>query len=232
MLNTIFIENLEVHVDPQLILAIHGYNEKRKPGEAIVESVTAAAEAAGRLANPKAIYQEFQVKEISAGRLLLENNSVFNVGKTISGLWCGSSRMGIALFTLGMALEDRVSELLESGQHSEALNLDIAGTIALGAIGFQVQYFACEKSAAQGVETGPWLNPGYGEWPLADQRLLFDLVPASSIDVTLNEQCMMVPKKSVTTCSGIGITQVHDDFIRCQNCGVAKCPYRRLTVTH
>jgi hypothetical protein len=121
--------------------------------------------------------------------------------------------------------------LLARGEHTEALNLDIAGTVAVGVVGFQIQYYACERLAKHNVETGPWLNPGYLDWPLTDQRLIFDLMPAASINVRLNDQCMMIPKKSGTVCAGIGVSNPPDGFNRCMHCGVAKCPYRKITVT-
>ena len=109
-------------------------------------------------------------------------------------------------------------------------NLYMAGTVALGGIGYQVQNIACRRAAKQGTEIGPWLNPGYLDWPVTDQRLIFSLIPAQTIGVLLNDHCMMIPKKSVTVCAGIGISSASGDFNRCLHCGVEKCEYRRVTV--
>jgi hypothetical protein len=222
---------LEAQVDPQLILAIHGYNEDRKPGQVIRGIVEQAAAEAHDLAEPKALYQEFTIVQSTADSITIEGGTCFSIGREIGSLWQGSKTLGVALYTIGERLEERVSELLSKGEHTDALNLDIAGTVALGVVGIQVQYYACERLAGHGVEPGPWLNPGYLDWPLTDQRLIFDLVPAASIQVRLNDQCMMTPKKSVTVCAGIGVSQSRDSFNRCMHCGVAKCPYRRITVT-
>ena len=226
-----FIGKLEVQIDPQLILAVHGYNENHKPGQVILDIVEQAVEEAHNLVEPKALYQEFPIVQLTADSVTLEGGIRFSTGKEICSLWQGSKTLGIALYTIGKRLEDRVTELLAGGNHSEALNLDIAGTVALGMVGFQVQYYACEKLAKHNVETGPWLNPGYLDWPLTDQRLIFNLIPAVSIDVRLNDRCMMIPKKSVTECAGIGAGQRRDSFKRCMHCGVAKCPYRKITAT-
>jgi cobalamin-dependent methionine synthase I len=226
-----FISKLEVQIDPQLILAVHGYTEKRKPGQVILDVVDKAVEEAQKLVDPKALYQEFPIVQLTGDCVILESGTRFSIGREIGSLWQGSKTLGIALYTIGDRLEDRVTELLARGEHTDALNLDIAGTMALGVVGFHVQYHACERLAKHNLETGPWLNPGYLDWPLTDQRLIFDLMPAASIDVRLNDQCMMIPKKSVTVCSGIGIGQRIDSFNRCVHCGVAKCPYRKITVT-
>ena len=226
-----FINKLEVQIDPQLILAVHGYNEKRKPGQAIRDMVEQAAKEAHNLVDPRALYQEFAVQQLTADSVILDGGMRFSTGRQISSLWQGSKTLGVALYTIGDRLEKQVSELIAEGKHTEALNLDIAGTVALGVVGFRVQYYACERLAKHDLETGPWLNPGYLDWPLTDQRLIFNLIPAASIDVRLNDQCMMIPRKSVTVCAGIGVGQRLDGFNRCMHCGVSKCPYRRLTAT-
>jgi hypothetical protein len=230
MTSTGHIDNLKAWIDPQVILAIHGYSDKKQPGPAIRELVSGAANEAMNLAKPRAIYQEFPIAQLKDDCLILENGLLLSIGKVISSLWKGSRSLGVSLYTIGGTLEERVSALLAKGENTEALNLDIAGTVALGAIGYQVQNIACQRAAKQGIEIGPWLNPGYLDWPLTDQRLIFSLIPAQTIEVLLNDHCMMIPKKSVTVCAGIGISSASGDFNRCLHCGVEKCDYRKVTV--
>ena len=231
MLTEGILENFEVAIDPQVILSVHGYGAEKKPRQAIIDMVSSVAKEAEGLAKPRAIYREFPVARLDENSLTLENGITFSIGRKISSLWEGSRAMGIALYTIGPELEDRVSALMEGGDGMQALNLDIAGTIALGVVGYQIQHMACEKLSAKGVEAGAWLNPGYVGWPLTDQRLIFGMLPAGSIGVTLNDSCMMIPRKSVTICAGIGVSGSSAGFNRCRHCGVAKCQFRRLTVS-
>jgi hypothetical protein len=225
------LDNFDVQIDPQVILLVHGYDEAKKPGQAIADMVSRVAEEAAGLIKPRAVYREFPVASSDTESMTLENGARLAIGRRIVPLWQGSRPLGIALCTLGTELEDRVSALLEEGEHMQALNLDIAGTIALGIVGYQVQNMACGKLGAEGEEAGPWLNPGYIDWPLTDQRLIFSMLPAESIGVALNDSCMMIPKKSVTVCAGIGASGAGAGFNRCRHCGVAKCQFRRLTVS-
>jgi hypothetical protein len=48
-----FIDKLEVQIDPQLILAVHGYNENRKPSQVIRDVVEKAVEEAQNWLNLK-----------------------------------------------------------------------------------------------------------------------------------------------------------------------------------
>jgi len=231
MLKEEILDNFEVAIDPQVILAVHGYGAEKKPRQTIIDMVSRIAEEAGGLIRPRAIYREFTVARLDTESVTLENGIQLGIGRKIGSLWEGSRALGIALCTLGPELEDRVSVLMEEGEGMQALNLDIAGTIALGIVGYQVQHMACGRLSAEGVETGPWLNPGYIGWPLTDQRLIFSMLPAGSIGVELNDSCMMIPKKSVTVCAGIGVSGSSAGFNRCRHCGVAKCQFRRITVS-
>jgi hypothetical protein len=231
MLREEILDNFEVSIDPQVILLVHGYGAEKKPRPSIVELVSRVAEEATGLIRPRAIYREFPVARLDTESVTLENGVKLSIGRKISSLWQGSTALGIALYTLGPQLEDRASALMEEGEGMQALNLDIAGTIALGIVGYQVQNLACGRLSAEGVEAGPWLNPGYIGWPLTDQRLIFSMLPAESIGVALNDSCMMIPKKSVTICAGIGVSGSGAGFNRCRHCGVAKCQFRRLTVS-
>ena len=40
------------------------------------------------------------------------------------------------------------------------------------------------------------LSPGYGTWPLADQKPLFSLFDGLSVPIRLLESCVMTPKMS------------------------------------
>ena len=224
------LDNFEISIDPQVILAVHGYGADKKPRQTIIDMVSRIAEQAESLVRPRAIYREFYVARLDENSLTLKNGIELSIGHKISSLWEGCGSLGIALYTIGPDLEDRVTALIQEGEQMQALNLDIAGTIALGIVGYQLQHMACGRLSAEGVEAGAWLNPGYTDWPLTDQRLIFSMLPAESIGVVLNDSCMMIPKKSVTICAGLGVSGSEAAFNRCRHCGVAKCQFRRLTV--
>ena len=224
-----YLDKIEVTINPRAILYIQGYSAKRLPNPAILKLVNRAAEEAKPLIKPRAISKEFPIAEMTEDILILQNGIRFSIGKKISEWWKGSKSLMISVCTIGDGLERRLQELSAKGEHTAALNLDIAGSVALGSLGDQLHQHICSRASAGGIEMGPFLNPGYREWPLTDQKFIFEIMPAASIGVSLNEQCMMVPKKSVTFCAGAGVTEVQEHFNRCRHCGLAKCPYRRVS---
>ena len=70
-------------------------------------------------------------------------------------------------------------------------------------------------------------SPGYGDWNLEEQRLLFPLLDcAKQIGLTLTEGCMMAPSKSVTAV--IGLTKEKNNCLqhKCAQCSNVGCEFR------
>ena len=56
-----------------------------------------------------------------------------------------------------------------------------------------------EKQLPEGKQLKWRFSPGYGDWPLEEQKILFPVLDcAHTIGLTLTESCMMAPVKSVT----------------------------------
>jgi len=223
------LDKLEIRITPETVLKLQGYSDKRAPSDSIRNIVARQVEAAMALAKPQAIYREVEIRSIEDSVVKLENDMAFQVGKRIAHWWQGSKAVAIAVCTVGSAIEEQVKALSRKGEHLAALTLDTAGSLALGSALDQVHRFTCERATRAGIRVGPALNPGYAEWPITDQQLLFQIMPAEQIGVRLNEQCMMMPKQSAVLCAGLGVNQDFDDFNRCYHCGVPKCPFRKLS---
>ena len=77
-----------------------------------------------------------------------------------------------------------------------------------------------------GLAQRPRFSPGYGDWDLAEQRLIFPVLNcAKLIGLTLTDGCMMAPSKSVTAVIGLS-DDVQCVWNKCMTCGNINCPYR------
>ena len=88
----------------------------------------------------------------------------------------------------------------------------------------------CDEVQAKGDTGGlaqrPRFSPGYGDWDLAEQRLIFPVLNcAKLIGLTLTDGCMMAPSKSVTAVIGLS-DDVQCVWNKCMTCGNINCPYR------
>ncbi len=108
------------------------------------------------------------------------------------------------------------------------------GSVAEGAAAQAVAAALIEAycdEVQSGLDTGallqrPRFSPGYGDWPLEEQRLLFGVLDcAKRIGLTLTDGLMMAPSKSVTAVIGLS----HDAACvmnKCMTCTNVNCPYR------
>lgn len=223
------IKGIKVSIREEEVRRLVGYKGKRPIGN-IQDILAQEIEEGYRLIEPKAIYTQVRVKEENKGSLVLEEGSRLSVGSGIS-LWQGAEYLGVALCTIGLALENRVSQLFTEGEYPAALMLDSVGSVAVESVGDYVNSVICQMANRLGISVGPRLSPGYGKWNLAEQRVLFSLLPGERIGVTLNEDFVMVPRKSISFSIGMGKGLGSDRAINpCQHCGMEGCKYRRLVV--
>lgn len=82
------------------------------------------------------------------------------------------------------------------------------------------------KADTDGLAQRPRFSPGYGDWRLEEQRLLFPVLDcAKRIGLTLTDGLMMAPSKSVTAIIGLS-EDVACVWNKCMTCGNVNCPYR------
>jgi cobalamin-dependent methionine synthase I len=63
---------------------------------------------------------------------------------------------------------------------------------------------------------------------VSGQRVVFSLLDPSPIGVSLNDHCMMQPKKSVSFVLALGENETtYEDRPPCHGCGFPNCSYRR-----
>jgi hypothetical protein len=136
-------------------------------------------------------------------------------------------RVAFCVCTIGPALEERVTALSQDGDMLAAVVLDAVGSAAAEAVARYANDRIDEEVATEGLRTSCRASPGYGDWDVAEQKVLFELVPAGRIGVTLTESCMMVPRKSISFAVHVAEEPVRlRSESSCRNCGLEDCPYR------
>lgn len=221
------LNELEVNIGEEQVLRRQGYQGKLTALKSELREIMAQEiEEAYRLFRPRAVYTELTVAETLGSEIRLSNGLVIRVGGAVK-IWEGLDYLTVALGTIGSALEDRVDDLFSLDEYPSAVMLDSIGSVAADSVADQVNYIICEKAARTGMMVGPRLSPGYGAWQLKEQEVLFNLVPAQSIGVQLTESYVMIPRKSVSFCVGIGnklTTRAVN--LRCRHCLKHQCQYR------
>lgn len=222
-----FLSDLQVDISEPEVLRYLGYQRRAaQPQAEVKEILEVALERGYQLAQPKAVYTWVKVEEMNEGWLTLEGGLRLSIGSGLSS-WKGAEYLAVALCTIGSELENEVSELFAQGDFTLALVLDSVGSVAIESVADHVNYLICQRADLLGVREGPRLSPGYGQWELPDQRVLFTILPGEKIGVQLNEHCIMIPQKSISFAAGVGKDMDSDRGLNpCQRCGLEGCQYR------
>ncbi len=198
------LEKIPVSITPDEIL---GGRKKRGNPPHVLQAAEEAIALAQTLGQPVALYEWFDVVAIEGENVRVSGPSrqgVLDIGRHAS-LLKPARQVIVTVGTLGPALEARVQELNDAGQALNALLLDSAGVVAVGAIGEAIRCLAEETALAQGWGVSPSLAPGsLVGWPVEGQSALCGLLPLEEIGVTLNTYCILEPFKSASWLIGIG----------------------------
>lgn len=134
----------------------------------------------------------------------------------------------IGLVTIGEELETRVGELLAAGAITEALLLDAAGSAAAEEAADRLGAVVCGDDPEAAGHVSCRISPGYGRWPIASQRLLFDVLPHGEAGVELLPSMLMVPRKSISFAMWLGAdARPLAGLSGCVTCELERCRYRR-----
>jgi hypothetical protein len=133
----------------------------------------------------------------------------------------------LAVCTIGPALEERVSSLIAAGDSARAMILDAIGSSATEGTADECNGHICHRAIRAGMTPDMRRSPGYGGWDILEQRAIFSSLDPGEIGVSLNDDCMMAPHKSISFLVPLeGGSKIHKSGGRCTRCGFIQCEFR------
>ncbi len=169
------------------------------------------------LVEPVYSYQIVPVRKISGELLSLEHGRLRAPG--LADLAFGLVSIAAVVCSLGSALEERVSVLFAARKYSLAVALDAIGTELLYHTDSQVATTVRAEAQCQGLTTSIEMNPGSSGLPLDQQPLVVALAGEGLHGITVNEQGMLFPVKSLSMVIGLGTNFPSQGAVRrCDSC--------------
>jgi hypothetical protein len=223
------ISSVPLQIDPDEVLRFQGYKKgKDRPAPAVTEIYEQALSEGERLLDPRAVYRAVGVAARGVDSITAAGGVELRIPE-IGRLWGAVESVGIAICTIGEALESRVRELWECRELPLAAMLDSVGSAAAECLAEYVNDLLCQVAIAERLKVTNRISPGYAGWDVAEQLLLFGLCPGQPAGVTLNSACFMTPTKSISFLVGIGAeARVDHYFTQCRRCWMKACAYRRV----
>lgn len=175
----------------------------------ILNGANKTLDAVKRIWNPSAIYCwcEFQQTESNTvGRIQNQNRfSDIDFGCSIKFLK-HASHVLVAVYTTGHELELASKKVSEKSDYLSAYFLDLIGLIVLEKTSSFIKQIAEKKAAESGWGLSPFLSPGsvHG-WDLSEQLKLCSLLPIEKINVTIRDDAIFFPFKTISCLIGSGL---------------------------
>lgn len=151
-------------------------------------------------------------------------NHVFNPSKVVVTQFENASSFCLFICTAGPEISQYAKEILDNGDSLLSYIYDIIGSVTVEKATDRIQKsleFECQKS---GLKISDRYSPGYCEWNVSEQKMLFDLMPKDFCGVSLSQSSLMLPIKSVSGIIAIGESLEQKGY-QCYWCTEKNCIY-------
>jgi hypothetical protein len=217
----------DIEIDKDQICQYIGYDDNHNLSARIASLIDDYAEHAHYLIHPLYSYVVKDV-EWARGSIALIEGSVIFKSRIIARLLERCSQVAIFVVTIGKYMEETTAQLAKDGLILQATVLDAIGSDAVEKVADFVQDRIKDIAEAQGLVTSQRFSPGYCDWNVGQQRMLFYALNGNTLGIRLTGECLMVPQKSISGIIGIGpsIDDV-ENYNPCRTCTKQDCPGRR-----
>ena len=217
-----------IEIDRQRVLRTIGYSASRKPSARIASLIDVHIANAQGLVVPSYSYVIKNIEGVRRSCVFVEGSIVFR-SQVIARMMEQCRMIAIFLVTIGSQLEEKVYSMAEEGLVLEASVLDAIGSSAAEKLAELVHDKVGEIAHSQGLCTSQRFSPGYCDWSLREQRMLFRAMDGSSTGVRLTKECLMLPRKSISGVIGIGPCDMAS-YNPCKTCKKRDCLGRRESI--
>ena len=133
------------------------------------------------------------------------------------------------VFTLSLGIN--IDMLIKKHSVTSTLEAFCINAVATAAIEEYANRFCLEMAENlknDGLYTHPRFSPGYGDLAIDNQITFLNLTNAHRlVGITLTENYMMMPSKSITAIMGVSSKDTGCTHHDCENCNKYDCSYRR-----
>jgi hypothetical protein len=216
-----------INIDEEQVLRDGGYDSDREPPTRVTTLAHEYAENANQLINPAFSYVIRDIDFVINSSVFIDGGAVFQ-SQVISGLFKMCEKVAVFALTIDGYLEETVAQLAEDGFIVQARVLDAIGSNAVEQVAEYVQDIIRQRVSAQGFHISRRFSPGYCDWEVDQQQMLFRAINGSIISIQLTDENLMLPRKSISGIIGIGTCKSEiENYNPCVSCRQHDCPGRR-----
>ena len=217
----------QINIDRQQVLQAIGYDTDYEPPVRAVSLVNEYLENATQLIDVSYSYIIRDVEWVQNSITFIEGSVIFK-SQVIARLLERCEKVAVFALTIGNHLGEMVCQLARDKFVLQASVLDAVGSIAVEKVADFVQDRINEVASAEGLCTSRRFSPGYCDWNIGQQRMLFWALDGDTVGIRLTGRCLMIPQKSISGIIGIGSCNSNiENYHPCKTCRKQACPGRR-----
>ncbi|MFC1992835.1 vitamin B12 dependent-methionine synthase activation domain-containing protein [Chloroflexota bacterium] len=213
------------NMNRQRVLCDIGYAPDSKPSSRMEALVNDYIENAHQFISPSFSYVVRDIELVKGTSSILEDSIILESG-VIARLLEQCKKVAVFVLTIGNYLEDTAARLAQDGLVLQSAVLDAIGSDAAERLADSVGGQISEVAHNQGFTISRRFSPGYCDWDVSQQKMVFQVMKGDCAGVHLTNGCLMLPRKSISGIIGIGPCDV-EDYNPCKTCNKDGCVGRR-----
>ena len=218
-----------IHIQPtiendHLANLLGGPKKKRLP-KSIFKKVQAARHKLNRLIQPSLHYRIVKPSAVDNSVVQLNETVKFTSVKLARTLE-DAEKIVCFVGTIGTAVENEIGRLLGKQRLAKAYILDAMASVAVENMVDRFQDLMESRFRAEDSTVTLRFSPGYCDWPVTQQKKLFNIFDPETLEVELLDSCLMKPRKSISGVFGI-TPQDSVSYNPCRDCPSPNCDSRR-----
>lgn len=216
----------ELEINKEEVLRYLGY-KGQDIDENIISIIEECRNEIKKVIMPRVVYSYKNIKPSDEGVEVITTNLILK-GKDIKEHLKNSAECVLMAVTLGNEVEKK-TRLYEKINLTKALILDACATTAVEEVCDIVENSIKEKAMLDGMNITFRYSPGYGDLPLEVQNNFLRALDAQKkIGLTVSENNLLFPRKSVTAIIGIVNRGIKKKKKSCKECSnYENCSFRR-----
>ncbi len=196
-----------------------------EPFPAIIDE---ALKDAPRFCEIKGGYKIFDSIEINTTeKSITLADKTFLPSKIITTQLKKSTSAALYICTAGEGISNHSNNISNEGDPLLGYVFDVIGSVTVEKAMDKIQEILDTEMQKTGLTISDRYSPGYCDWSVGEQQLLFTLMPKDFCGVSLSDSSLMKPIKSVSGIIGIG-KELRQKGYQCDWCSDKNCIYGKI----
>ncbi|MGB5922712.1 MAG: vitamin B12 dependent-methionine synthase activation domain-containing protein [Syntrophobacteria bacterium] len=218
-----------IHIQPTIendeLAKLLGGQKKKSLPKSIRKKVRTARQKLNKLIKPSLHYRIVKPSAMDNDVVQLDETVEFTstqLAKTLKN----AEEIVCFVGTIGTGVENEINRLLDKQKLAEAYILDAMASVAVENMIDRFQNLMEKRFSSEERAVTLRFSPGYCDWPVTQQKKLFNIFNPKQLNVELLDSCLMKPRKSVSGVFGI-TPQESESYNPCRDCPTRRCESRR-----